>query len=152
MARESKTKTIDGEQYTFYQINPRQSMKCLTRIIKLIGGPMGLGMDTNGLDNSKDIEDILGSNVNIGVIVSGICDRLDDDNVEYIIDTLLSQTIHKGKGEVSKSFDELFAGKLPHLFKVVFAAMEVEYGDFFGGKLDFLKIFKKASINPESAT
>lgn len=126
--REPVKKTIDGEQYTFYQMNPRKSLKLMTRILKLIGAPVGTAF--GGHEKTKSVFD---QDINIGVIVEKLCDRLDENEVEYIIDQLLSQVTVAGKGEISKVFDEHFAGRLPHLFKVVFACLEVEYGDFLAG-------------------
>ena len=47
------------------------------------------------------------------------------------MDELLSQVLHAGQGEISKQFDAHFAGRLPHLFKVLTKALRVEYGRFF---------------------
>lgn len=133
--REPVKKVIDGEQYTFCQLPPKKSLKLLTRILKIIGAPIGAAIGTwDGAGPAEDVENILDREIDLGAVVRQLCDRLDENDVEYIVDMLLSQVLHAGKGEVSKVFDEHFGGRLTHLFKVIFAALEVEYADFFDGK------------------
>ena len=148
MAREPIKKSIDGRQYTFYQLPPRKSLRLLIRIFKIIGSPLG-----NAFDNidPKEKDSILDKNFNLGQVVSGLCDRMDVVEVESIIDELLSQVIQDGTGEVSNHFDEIFSGQIAHLFKVVYASMEAEYSDFFDGKSVLQGFLKRADINQKKA-
>ncbi len=139
--REPVERTIDGETYTFCQMTPTASLKLMVRIARIIGAPMG-GI----MGDAKVGKDILEQDIDVPGIVSSICANLDQDEVVEIVKAALSQTIHTGKGEVSKQFDLIFAGRLPHLFKVVGTALEVEYGDFFGGKPVFQGLLKKAGM------
>ena len=141
--REPVKKTIDGEQYTFCQLPARKNMKLLTRILKIVGPALG------GAVSGGDVESIMDLDIDPGAIISQLCSRLDENEVEYIIDSLLSQVLCAGKGEVSKVFDQHFGGRLPHMFKVVAAALEVEYGDFFGGKLDIGNLLKSRATPQE---
>ncbi len=150
--REPVRKIIDGEQYTFCQLPPKKSLKLLTRILKIIGPALGGVVKDAGNISEGNIESILDLDIDPGMIVSQLCSRLDENDVEYIIDMLLSQVLHSGKGEVSRVFDEHFGGRLPHLFRVIAAALEVEYGDFFGGKLDLENLFKSRAIPQASPT
>ncbi|MEW5803911.1 MAG: phage tail assembly chaperone [bacterium] len=135
--REPVRKDIDGEQYTFYQLAPKKSLKLLTRILKIIGGPIGTAIGKDGM--SMKAESLFDLDIDLGAVVGHLCRNLDENEVEAIVDSLMSQVFVDGKGEVSKVFDEHFGGRLPHLFKVVFAALEVEYGSFFDGMLDRIK-------------
>ena len=119
-------KTIDGETYVFTYLSPRKSLALLTEITKLIGPAIG---SMCGGDEEVEERDI-----NMGDAARLLCERLDNDNVQSMINTLLSQVTHEGKGDVLKSFDIIFTGKIKHLFKVVFASLEVQYADFFDGK------------------
>lgn len=141
--REPVQKVIDGEQYTFCLLPPRQSIRLLTRILKIIGPALG------GALSGSNVESIMDLDINPGVIVSQLCNRLDEGDVEYIIDMLLSQVLCSGKGDLSKVFDQHFAGRLPHLLKVVGSALEVQYGDFFGGKLDIANLLKSRATPQE---
>ena len=51
-----------------------------------------------------------------------------------IIESVLSQTICEGAGDIGGKIDEHFKGDIPHLFKVVFESIKVEYGSFLAGK------------------
>jgi len=135
--REPVTKTIDDEQYTFCMLPVKQSIRLLTRILKIIGPALG------GAATGEDIRNI--GDIDLGMVVSGICSRLDENDVEHIIDTLLTQVLHSGKGNLQQIFDAHFGGRLPHLLKVVAAALEVNYGDFFGGKLDIEELLGRAT-------
>ena len=126
--REPVKKVIGGEEYTFCQLPPKKSLKLLTRILKLIGPALGGAMSEDG--DAKNIMDL-----DLGMVVSQLCARLDENEIEYIIDMLLSQVLHSGKGNLAQVFDQHFAGRLPHLFNVLGAALEVEYNDFFDGKI-----------------
>ena len=138
--REPVKKVIDGEEYTFCLLPPKQSIRLLTRILKIVGPALG------GAVSGGDIESIMDADIDTGMIISQLCSRLDENDVEHIIDALLSQVIHKGSGDLSRVFDQHFAGRLPHLFKVVGVALEVQYGDFFAGKLDIGSLLKGRAI------
>jgi len=142
MAREAVEKDIDGEVYTFYQMKPRKSLKVLVKIFKLVGASIGKAAEGMA---GKETESIL--DIDIGAIMGLLADRLDETETEQVIDLLLEQVHHKGKGEVSKAFDDLFTGRMSHLLKVAGAAMEVEYADFFGEGSVLQGFLKQAAIN-----
>lgn len=151
MARETVEKDIDGEVYTFYQMDPMTSVVILTKILRIIATPVGKATEQiakSGIDNivDADVEEIVGK-MNIGSIIGSLCDRLDENEVRQIIIAMLEQVHHKGKGEVSKCFNTHFKGRISHLLKVVGAAMEVEYADFFGEGSVVQDFLKRAAIN-----
>ena len=131
--REPLERTIDGEKYTFCQLPAKKSLKLMTRIVRIIGAPIGAALGELPDGDKVSMEVLLDRNFNMGAIVAALCDRLDEDEVEAIVDTLLSQVIHEGAGEISKQVDTHFAGRLPHLLKVLAAALSHEYGDFLAG-------------------
>lgn len=137
--REPVEKVIDGDTYTFCQMSPKQSLKLLTRIVKIVGPTIGAAVDGAKI-GGMDIAAVIEQEMDISKIVSALCDRLDENEVEAIVDGLLSQVIHSGQGEVSKRFDVIFGGRLPHLFKVLGEAIKVEYGDFLAGLPDLSTI------------
>jgi len=141
--REPVRKMIDGEDYTFCLLPPRQSVRLLTKIMKIIGPALGTIVEGNDLSNLDSVQDI---DFDLSKAVSALFDHVNEDDVDMIIDALISQVIHKGTGDLSKSFDYHFQGRLPHLFKVIGAALEVQYGDFFAGKLGDLKGKLRAAI------
>jgi hypothetical protein len=130
--REPVEKIIDGEQYTFCQLPAKKSLKLLTRLTRIVGPSLGAALGTSS-EGAVGIKAMLDRHLDLGAVVAALCDRLEENEVEAIVDTLLSQVIHAGQGEVSQKFDVLFAGRLPHLFKVLGAALQLEYGDFLAG-------------------
>ncbi len=124
-------KEIDGEFYIFTMLRPRVSTKLLVRFIKIIGPSIG-----KAFHEEVKIKEIFDINIDIGNAIMALCQNIDEENVQNIIDILFTQVQHKGKGVLSnnQAYDELFSGKLKHLFNVVKAAFEVQYADFFSGK------------------
>jgi hypothetical protein len=121
-------KTIGGEVYTFTYLPPRIALSLLAKIVKVIGPAIGMLADEKK-EGNENIEDF-----NIGNAAKMLCDRLDEDQIQTMINTLMSQITHKGHGDVLKKFDMIFTGRIKHLFLVVKAALEVQYADFFDGK------------------
>lgn len=151
MAREVVEKTIDEEVYTFHQMDPMTSVMILTKILRIVGGSIGNAtqqMAESDIGNFMDAEvgDIV-KKVNIGSIVATLCDRLDENDIRQIIITMMEQVHCKGKGEVSKCFSVHFKGRVSHLLKVVGAALEVEYADFFGEGSVLQGFLKQAAVN-----
>ena len=118
-------KKIDGETYVFTYLSPRRSLTLLTEITKLIGPAIGSMCDNGEIEEDK---------VSMGEAARLLCNNMNDNNIQSMINTLLSQVTHEGVGDVLKSFDVIFTGKIKHLFKVILASLEVQYADFFDGK------------------
>lgn len=136
MARETVERDIDGEVYTFHQMDPMASVIILTKILKMTGTSLGKAADQvakSGIDNLMDaeVQEVV-EKMDMGSIVASLCERLDENDIRQIIITMLEQVTCKGKGEVSKCFNVHFKGRVSHLLKVVKVALEVEYADFFG--------------------
>ena len=137
--------TIDGEQYEFCQLPARQSLKLLTRLMRIVGPTLGTAV--NGIaSGGLDIESVLDADIDFSSIVTALCDRLDENEVTAIVDELLSQVIHQGRGELSKVFDAHFSGRLPHLFKVLGRALQVEYGNFLAELPDLGAVLARAGM------
>ena len=129
--RENKTKTIDGEDFTFYQLNPFKANRLLIKLVKIAGPALG------SLANSKDVKGVQGlmdSDFDAKALLDSLCDKLDEDQVDSIFKELLSQVHHSGEGSLEKeaACDVFFKGKINLMYKVVFAALEAQFGDFFG--------------------
>jgi hypothetical protein len=140
--RQEVKQIIDEEEYTFYQMNPEDSLKLLTKLAKMLGISIGKALSGSPGDS---LESALDTNLDVGKLIGGIAERLDEDEVMIIVKMSLSQVMHSGKGELSKPtvFNEVFKGKIAHMLKVVTAALKVEYSDFFGGSLDLKELIGK---------
>jgi len=151
MGKQFIEKIIDGETYLFFYLRPRNSVSLLGRISKIIGPTLGAALPEEDIK----ISDIMDVDISIGNITRVFFDRLDCNEIQEIIDVLFTQVSHKGKGPLSQdnTYDDLFSGKLKHLAKVVGASLEVQYGDFFGGKSvmeGLLERAKRDTIKPKA--
>lgn len=137
--REEIKHKIDDEEYTFFQMNPIDSLKLLTKLTRLAG--ISIGKSLTG-EKAESID----TNLDVGTLIENIASRLDEDEVIEIVKTSLSQVIHSGEGELSKetAFNKVFGGRIDHLLRVVGMALKVEYSAFFGGGLDIRGLVKKA--------
>lgn len=141
MGKKFIEKEIDGEAYIFYMLRPRISLSLLTKIIKLMGPIIG-----KAFPREVKVKNILEADINIGDAVIEFSNKFNDNRVQEIIDILFTQVQHKGEGQLSEeqAFTNLFSGKIKHLFKVIFAAMEVQYADFFAEGDIVAEIIKKS--------
>jgi len=141
MGKQIVKKEIDGAKFTFYYLIPRISTKLLIRLIKIIGPSFGKAFP----DSDVKLKDIADIDIQIGPAVDALICRFDEDEVQDIIDILLATVLHEGQGNLGEEAarNELFTGNLSFMFKVVGAALEVQYTDFFGGKLELKNIIQK---------
>lgn len=142
MARELVQRKVDGSLYEFEQFGATHSLKILTKLTKLIGEPLTLAF-TAMLDGEKKLgaeveapatkKSILDRKINgkmLGEAVKALVDKLDEDEVLSLVQQLCAQSLLcDGKKII---FDSHYEGRLGHLFKVLGAALEVQYGDFLG--------------------
>lgn len=119
---------IDGRTYEFYHMSPRTSVKILTRLLKLIGHPMGAAM--SAAKGKKSILDVELKTDLLEKIVTGLFDNLEEDMVLDTIETLMGPVMCEGK-QVGKAFDTHFQGEIGHLMKVTWEALKANYDDFF---------------------
>jgi hypothetical protein len=140
MAREEMTKSINGEEYTFYQLGAIQSNKLLWRIKRILG-PSLIGMLNKA--SGEGLESLLDADVDLESVANSFYERATEGEVDFIINRLLSQVTHKGVGSLDKeaTIDEHFKGELARMYKVLWEAFKHEYSDFFpdGGIINSLK-------------
>lgn len=153
MARELVKKEIDGHEYQFGQLGALKSHRVLFKIAKVIGPAFGaLGDSMKGV---KEGESILDADVDFKSVIEKFFDNAEEAVVEEVIVTMLKQVAHFGKGgeegvgslDTTDQVNLCFSGRLPSMYKVVFEALSVEYGDFLadGGMLE--SISRKVSAS-----
>lgn len=126
MARkEAVNKEVAGYNCTFGILGPFKAHKLLVKIIKLVGPAMS-GIDIGDGESIKDAK------IDIGMVVNGITSALDESETEKIILALGEQIICDGDKLTNDMIDAKFTGDITGLYKVVGAALEVQFGDFFG--------------------
>jgi hypothetical protein len=128
-------KEIDGHVYQFSKFGAKKSLKILRRILGIIGEPFAVAMGSAKGDG-KLFERQIDPSILAGAIKS-LIDRADEDTVIQLMEDLCGESgcLCDGKKVL---FDTHYESRLPHLFKVFRAALEVQYGDFFGGSLGAL--------------
>jgi hypothetical protein len=155
MSQQVERRTIDDRVYDFYQVSPKIALKVLTRVTKLLGEPLGVlggqlaGSKKDGIAAllDQDTSELLPKAMNMFIA------RLDENEVQQMIDWLL-QPVHvqtpDDKGTRQIMFERDFQGKIGHLMKVVLAALEVNFADFFSENTGLGAIFRKQAAGMTS--
>jgi len=144
----AKKKVIDGVTYEIMMLAPDQALEIAVKHMKLIGTFIGkaAGAVKPGAF-SKTIDEAIDMGA-AGMAITALTERLNEQDVKDIVNTMLTvvniQTDNGGFVPVKK--DIHFSGKIFHMLKVVGAALEVNFGDFFAG-LSGLKTFAQQAIS-----
>jgi hypothetical protein len=121
---------IDGKRYQFSQLNTTPSLRLFKRLVAVLGEPMIRGFKS--LEKKSDTESLIDQKINFDVLADAaktLIGNLDKDDPIEIIKELI------GDGRLlcdnkNIQFETHYAGQLPHMFKVLTAALEVQYGNF----------------------
>lgn len=145
MAREPVQKDIDGTKYTFGRHLPKVSFKLFNRLIKIIAPTIAAGI------GETSFSDVLDKDIDLSNAVNVLCERMDEPEIECIINIILGEVIHNGNstgrglGNCRDNYDAVFMdANIPHVYKVIFMALSVEYDSFFGEGVDLGAMIKKA--------
>lgn len=135
---EQRTRKIGEHEYFFSQLGASQSLKLLVRITKIVGEPLGLLIGQFAAPKAdkqapREIKEDL-----IGLAMKSFMNALDENEVLDIIKTLTAGT--NGNQNVqcdgkNINFDLHYDGRFDHLFEVLKAALEVQYGNFLSAIL-----------------
>ena len=126
MPREMMSKVIDGSTYEFSQYGANESVRMFLRVSKIIGTPMSMLGNIDMKEGKVSIE------LNGGMIaeaVDALMRRADENEVLDIFQKLCSKDVLCNGGKID--FNLHYQGRLPLMFKVLYAALEVQYGNFF---------------------
>lgn len=125
--RDLITKEIDGHIWSIKQFGTTQSLQVLTKLTKLLGEPMtmliALGEAEEGSINEMDEARILGQ------AVRALIEKLDETQHIALIKDLVNACLVDDR---KVNFELDFRGNISTLFKVLYAVLEVQYGNFFG--------------------
>lgn len=148
MSRQVVRKVIDDREYDFYPMPPKLAVKVLTRLTKIIGRPLA---ELSGLvKGENDLDKILDNPMGMAIAAraaSALVNNLEEDQVLVTIEQLLGPVHVKTpetQGTIPIQFDVHFEGRIGHLLKVVTAALEVNYSDFFAGNAVLAGIMARA--------
>lgn len=147
--KDPETRLIDEKEYLIRHMGPKRQIKTLSFIGKTVGTPLSLLADESGgsiLEADAEI---------VGKVIKSLMDNVDDDRVIEQIEILLTHCELKApNGYRSIKMENDFHGELMHLFKVVGAILEVNFGRFLGvstGLVDRVKAGLTTQSAPSSS-
>lgn len=148
---------IDGLQYEFQKWGADDSLRVLSRIARIIAEPAGVVIGNLVVGSKGDIKKLLDFDFDEDMIAKAIRSlmlNLDEDVNLALIKKISSEGVMCNGAKIS--FNTHFQDKLDHLYDVVLAGLEVQYGNFLGALLVRLKhlmpVRKKTTSNQASAT
>lgn len=156
-AMEMQTREIDGHEYQFARWGAKKSTKILIRLSRILGEPLSLAITSIKGDKQTRGKSVLDRDFDMDIIgkaVRSLFERMSDENeVLDLIENLTSgdNVFSDGKKVI---FDLHYQDRLGHMAKVLYAALEVQYGNFFGDVIGQFGQFRAApgASTPENQT
>lgn len=129
--RKSEHVSIGDHDYTITQLPLRESRALLVRLTNLLGP--ALGDAVTGTDEGVTVD-----GNTIGGAIKTLATSISDADFDYVQNALFKcVTWRNDQGDnvpLATIADDHFAGDgLDRLFRVIFAALKVNYADFLGG-------------------
>lgn len=123
---ENKEKTIGGNKYIVTQFPARRALKLKTRLLKLVAPSLFSAFGNSG----TNIMEAKVDSTMLKSAVSALVDRLDADEVEDLVISLLASTRREGKELNAAEFDRVFAGNFGEMYSALVFVLEVNFGSF----------------------
>ncbi len=150
---------IDGTKYEFQKWGAEDSLRTLLRIGKIAGKPFGILLSAvlDGKDPSSLFDDKLSPELNgdlLGQAFEALSQSMEESVCFELIKKLCTEKVMAG-GVPVKNFDQHYRDKLMHSFNVARAALEVQYGSFFGAILGGVRLSKRrpaSTLAPSTQT
>ena len=118
---------VDGLKYEFEKWGAEESLATLLKLSRLVGKPLGQAMAGLSFNEDKTKVEI---NFDIaGEAIGALMQNMDEDLSMSLIKKLCSEKCLCNGAKIN--FNVHYQDKLDHMFKVVAAALEVQYGNFF---------------------
>ena len=127
--RTSHEKTIDGVTLTLRQLPAMRAMKFFRVLVGCFGPAM---MQMTGESGGED-------GGSLSSAIDKLMMELSEDMLQKVIDTLFLDALVEQNGSnknlmgAGGAFDLVFQGKIFTVFKFLYFALEVNYGDFIEG-------------------
>lgn len=125
MSKEVLKKKIGETTYTITQFGVKKSLRILTKLGRVIGGPLA----ESGGSVKNLTED------NIFKLLSSLTNKLGDDELFDLLEEVCSCVVASPGGKLSDTFETHFHGNLLGPFKVATAAIQHNYKDFLADVL-----------------
>jgi hypothetical protein len=125
---------IDELQYSFQKWSADSATDALLDLSGIVSKPLGAGVGALFGKKKDEAEGDAKPNQaeSIGLIMEALLDRVSVNKAicKALIKKFASENVLCDGKKVS--FDSHYADRMPHLFKVVQAGVEVQFGNFFG--------------------
>jgi hypothetical protein len=125
---------IEGLQYSFQKWGADSSTDALLDLSGIVSKPLGAGVGALFGKKKDEAEGDAKPNQaeSIGLIMEALLDRVSANKgiCKALIKKFASENVLCDGKKIS--FDSHYTDRMPHLFKVVQAAVEVQFGNFFG--------------------
>jgi hypothetical protein len=144
--RELVAKTIDGRLYEFEQFKTSTAVRVLAKLTKVLGEPLAVAMSSffkasKGSNEAQKLDPETGVPISsrrmldqevdpnaLAKAVGLLIERLDEVDVVDLIEQLVAKSVLCDHKPVI--FEMHYQGDIGHLFRVIAAALEVQYGNF----------------------
>lgn len=134
---ETYKRTIQGKEFQFNKFGAKQSTRYLAKIMKFVGEPIAMAVGAATKDGGKPLLEREMDMEVLAKAVGSLMGRFDDPEVLNLIIEISSTPGLLCDG-MRVDFDSFYMGKLDLLLEVVKAALEVQYGNFFGAVTAYL--------------
>lgn len=140
---------IDDKKYEFEKWGAEESLSNLIKLSKIIGKPLGLAIGAFKQEEKEETSlfdtDMKDINIDmLGLALQALTENLDESACIALIKKLSSQHVLCDGAKIN--FNTHYADRLDHLFRVVGAALEVQYGNFFAAVLGLARTRKGKGI------
>jgi hypothetical protein len=141
---------IDGSEYTVTQLDAWRAMRLLARVGAVIGPALSVAADAAATG------DVMGMSADkAGSVIASLAAKLTPEELEAITRELLWNALRDDRPISGKQFGLEMAGQMATVFKLLFFAFEVNYGDFFDAARGLLAKMPRAAAQfapPASTT
>lgn len=123
---------VDGQDYEFHKWGADDSLDTLIEIAKIVGAPLAQALNELLKTKLEPGESLLDKHMNpeLGkLVLDAFANNLDKAVVKRLIKKFCSEDVLCKGAKIS--FDQHYRDRLVHMFKVVKAGVEVQYGNFF---------------------
>ena len=130
LSLEVKTKTINDRPVTVKQFPAVYANRLLAQVIKYFGSGL-FSLLVQLKDGSRSVFDFDVKEVS-GIVNEFSSKLVPEEWQAFCLSCLAYSSVNEQKIDNEDSFNQVFSGKLLLMYKVLFFALEVNYGDFLG--------------------
>jgi hypothetical protein len=143
-------KQVDGSTYEFEKWGAEESLATLAKILKIVGKPLSQLVGSFGSEDGKKLLDQeIDSNL-LGSAIGSLMESMDEGSTLALIKKLSSEKVLCDGAKIS--FNLHYQDRLDHLFRVVKAALEVQYGNFLAALFANLGVRRTQSHTIQAQT